>query len=174
MRLSKRKQEDGVEFNTAKSSLTISKKVLAWDDPILLNPNDCNTHNERFSFFKFLDDIPSLSEAEKIMTDEHWKFLYALVRNVTKHSCINYCVYKNQNNLLFDVTTQRIDFNEDTVLHKNIKTKTEAEQLQNLKDKKDNIEFKMKNLQEEHTQVLEEIKSLLQKLGRIGGTYEQQ
>jgi len=153
---------------------TTPKKILSHDSQMLyliLNPQDGPSALKDVkdiegmrSFFRYIDDFESATQANAYMTNGKWKLLFSFIRKLATHHNVNYCVYQNPYGILFDVTLHDASFEESLLLQSQGQPakETDVEKLQRYKDERDQIEIKIKHLQAKKAETQEKITELLQ------------
>jgi len=148
------------------------KHIIRYDNPIFENGEDYGFEQDRISTtLAYINDYQTIGEVVQMMTEGRWKFLYALVRGIADHLKKNYCIYENPNGILMDVTTWNVETTDGLKLNPTIKSENDAEKLQRLKDERIMVELKIKELQEKHKSLKNEMIELLHEFMGGGETH---
>jgi hypothetical protein len=147
---------------------THKKEILRFSD---LDLKNYGMDKEFADFMAYVDNIerPDLDA----MSGGQWKKLFAVLRILADKTNINYCIYRNKFNILFDVTSNCLGF-EDEISEENnepssLRSTKESsiDKLKRYKYELDQIDLKIAHLQERRKEYLEKIEPLKMELATL-------
>ena len=126
-----------------------------------------------YSFMEYIDRIekPTLDA----LSTGQWKKLFAVLRILTDKTNINYCIYQNQHNIFFDVTTNCLGLEDEiverddgsTLINNSEEKESIVDKLKRYKYELSQVDLKIAHLQSRRKEYLEKIEPLKQELSAL-------
>jgi hypothetical protein len=145
---------------------THKKEILRFSD---LDLKNYGMDKEFADFMGYVDNIerPDLDA----MSGGQWKKLFAVLRIVAEKTNINYCIYQNKFDILFDVTSNCLglydEISEDELNFLRTGKESSIDKLKRYKYELDQIDLKIAHLQERRKEYLEKIEPLKMELATL-------